>query len=182
MERKANEESDFTESEGLCVFIIRSRFIMLLLDLSKLRNREASLGTLIISATLQFLPQTIKKLGDISYLLFTKFQDFEAFLPPPMYVNAVEISQTRYINFTNKIDFDVSPNFAGYPPNIPLYHRFEKEEGGFTIHNMNDSSVKYSEDILKYLDIIWEYTSEDGIRPMKPPIVVGVAKGFVKVE
>ncbi|KAM3309027.1 hypothetical protein P3S67_010771 [Capsicum chacoense] len=185
------------QSEGLCVFIMGSKFMtidsncgytieekkrstVIPFDLLKLRNREASLGSLLVSSTLQFLPETIKELGDdISYRLFTEFQDSQALLPPPRptYVIVVEISGIR-INFTD----DVSPDLTWYPPDIPLYRRFEKEEEVSNIHNVNDSCVKYSEDTLNYLDILREYTGEGGICPTEQPIAVDVAKGFVEFE
>ncbi|KAM3340904.1 hypothetical protein P3S68_028539 [Capsicum galapagoense] len=193
-----------SQSEGLCVFIIRSSFTkvqpcecgmvcseywyqiedkkcssVIPFNLSKLQNKEASLGSMLVSATLQFLPQTIKHLGgDISLRLFTKFQDSQALLPPPRptYVVAIEIFQTRYINFTNLIDHNISS--TGYPPDIPLYRRFENEDE----ENEVVFSQLYTKDVIAYLDVLREYTSEGGISPMKPPIAVDVARGFVEVK
>ncbi|KAH0632319.1 hypothetical protein KY284_035105 [Solanum tuberosum] len=196
--------NQISQSEGLCLFIIRSTFMMfhpcecgcykskysrytleekkcstvIPFDLSKLRNRETSLGSLLVSATLQFLPQTTKQLGDdISFCLFTEFQDSQALLPlpRPTYVVVVEISQTR----------------CGIFLMPPLYHRFEnddkEEEGVVTVRNVsaaddrNDPFCKYTEDILEYLDMLREYTGEGGCCPMKPPIAADVASGFVEV-
>ncbi|XP_015087971.1 uncharacterized protein LOC107031202 [Solanum pennellii] len=212
--------NQISQSEGLCLFIIRSTFMMfqpcecgcynskyscytleekkcstvIPFDLSKLRNGETSLGSLLVSATLQFLPQTIKQLGDeISFCLFTEFQDSQALLPlpRPTYIVVVEISQTRCVNFTDKVDLDTSPNFTGYPPDVPLYRRFEiddkEEEGVVTVSNVsaaddrNDPFCEYTEDVLEYLHMLREYTGEGGGCPMKPPIAADVASGFVEV-
>ncbi|XP_015161526.1 uncharacterized protein [Solanum tuberosum] len=212
--------NQISQSEGLCLFIIRSTFMMfhpcecgcykskysrytleekkcstvIPFDLSKLRNRETSLGSLLVSATLQFLPQTIKQLGDdISFCLFTEFQNSQALLPLPRrtYVVVVEIFQTRCVNFTDKVDLDTSPNFTGYPPDAPLYCRFEnddkEEEEVVTVRNVsaaddrNDPFCKYTEDVLEYIDMFRECTGEGEGYPMKPPIAVDVASGFVEV-
>ncbi|KAK4348532.1 hypothetical protein RND71_031287 [Anisodus tanguticus] len=197
-------KNQISQSEGLCVFIVNSTFITLQpseytstteerncstvipFDISKLLNKDVSLGQMLVSATLQFLPQTIKKLGDyISYCLFTEFEDSQALLPSPRptYVIAIEISQTRYINF----DDNVSRNFTGLPPPLPFYRRFEIQKV-FTVHNvsvvdyMNDPYDNYTEDVIEYLKALREYTGEGGIFPTKPPIAMDVPRGFFEVQ
>ncbi|MCD7460249.1 hypothetical protein HAX54_043149 [Datura stramonium] len=78
-----------------------------------------------------------------------------------------------------------------YPPDVPLYRRFEKEdeeEGVFDVRSLsaadyrNDPVCKYTEDVLEYLDTLREYTREVGICATKPPIAADVSRGFVEVQ
>lgn len=209
-----------SESEGLCVFLIRTQFIntfnpceygdcycnvlwddccstVIPFDVSKLLNKDPSLGTMLLSATLQFNPEIVKEIGnEISFSLFTRFQFSEDLqLPPqprPIYVIALEISHTYFVEYAS--DLNASMDFLpGTIPPIPSFCRFEKdwdeeEELRSSAHSVsptdyqNDPYHDYSGDVLEYIFALREYTGEGGICPTKPPIAADVPRGFVEVK
>ncbi|KAH0737034.1 hypothetical protein KY290_035739 [Solanum tuberosum] len=203
-------KNQISPSEGLCICYIRTTFTsiqprifdhiykkltdwkrstVIPFDLSKLLNKDASLGTLLVSSTLQFLPQTIKQLGDdISFSLFTRFQFTQAFLKPsprPTYVIVLEISHIRCCDFRPPFNLPRPPNFE--PPLAPFHRRFEKNWNDVApcvsnVEFVNDPYNRYREDVVEYLRKLRDYTGEGGICPTKPPIAVDVARGFVEVE
>lgn len=204
-------KNQISPSEGLCVCLIRSTFngiqpsafnnynykkigdrkrsTVIPFDLSKLLNKDASLGPMLVSATLQFLPQTIKQQGDdISFSLFTQFQFTQAFLKPPprpTYVIVLEISHIRCIDFRPPFNLTLPPNFI--PPPVPSHCRFVKNWNdmgrcGDIVDFVNDPYNRYRWDVVEYLKKLREYTGEGGICPTKPPIAMDVARGFVEVE
>lgn len=204
-------KNQISSSEGLCICYIRSTFTaiqprvfdykhkklrdrerctVIPFDLSKLLNKDASLGRLLVSPTLQFLPQTIKQLGDdISFSLFTQFQFTQAFLNPPprpTYVIVLEISHIRCCDFRPPFDLPLPPNFI--PPDVPSNHRrFRRNWNDVaacvsSIDFVNDPYNRYCEDVVAYLRKLRDYTGEGGICPTKPPIAVDVARGFVEVQ
>ncbi|KAH0632318.1 hypothetical protein KY284_035104 [Solanum tuberosum] len=203
-------KNQISPSEGLCICYIRSTFTtiqpcifdykykkltdwkrstVIPFDLSKLLNKDASLGTLLVSSTLQFLPQTIKRLGDdISFSLFTRFQFTQAFLNPsprPTYVIVLEISHIRCCDFRPPFNLPLPPNFL--PPLAPSHRRFEKNWNDVAacvsnVEFVNDPYNRYRGDAVEYLRKLRDYTGEGGICPTKPPIAVDVARGFVEVE
>ncbi|OIT35864.1 putative e3 ubiquitin-protein ligase rhb1a [Nicotiana attenuata] len=206
-----------SESEGLCVFLIRTEFMRLNgcecgdsdcdklgertcstvipFDVSKLLNNDPSLGTMLLSATLQLLPCTTEQLGNsISSYLFTRFQFSEALqLPPrPTYVIVLEFSHLRFIEYTphGQVSLDDLP---WVPPPIPSYCRFDKdwdeeEELRSSARSvsptdfMNDPYHRYLGDVLEYIIVLREYTGEGGICPTKPPIVSHIPRGLVEVK
>lgn len=191
-------KNQISQSEGLCVCLIRSTYIRLSwsddstygniigdrnscavipFDLSKLLNKYASLSSILVSATLQFFP-TIKHLADnISNYLFTKFQYTQAFLQPPprpTYVIALEVSHVRFVN---------SPNPTELPSPVPSFCRFkkdwdEKKEIFVNVTDyVKDPYHRYPNDVLEYLQALRKYTGEGGTCPTKPPIATDVARG-----
>ncbi|XP_059280624.1 uncharacterized protein LOC132034329 isoform X1 [Lycium ferocissimum] len=149
-----NEEltrNQVSESEGLCVIIIRRKYMRLNpcecgssdcdtledsccstvipFELSRLLNKDSSLFRMLLAATLQFPSKNILQLTkSISTCLFTQFEFSQPPPPPPRptYVIALEISHNLFIDYTSHAFVKLSA-LPWRPPVIPLFCRFEKE-------------------------------------------------------
>lgn len=212
--------NQISESEGLRVIIIRRKYrrrepcgclgcyaswcgyddtccsTVIPFDLSRLLNKDPSLFSMLLCATLQFPTKDIKQMANhISSYFSTKFPFSQPPPPPPRppYVIALEISQNITVDHTSH-DFSVwLPWKPPPPPPIPSFCRFEKDWDleeeirtcARSVSNTDYRSDRYHEypgDVLEYIYALREYTGEGGMCPTKPPIAVDVPKGLEEVK
>ncbi|XP_049347738.1 uncharacterized protein LOC125812264 [Solanum verrucosum] len=174
--------NQISESEGLCVIIIRRKYkrlhpcpcivcyppdshsydtycsTVIRFDLSRLLNKDPFLFSMILSDTLLFTPKDIIQMSnEINSDLFTKFCQFSQPQPRHPYVIALEISQFDLIDFSSYCSVPSVPTF----PHIPYFSRFEKdwddeEELHTATHSL--STTDYINDpYQKYLGDVLEY-------------------------
>ncbi|KAG5628175.1 hypothetical protein H5410_013393 [Solanum commersonii] len=189
--------NQISESEGLCVIIIRRKYkrlrpcpcivcypldsrsydtycsTIIRFDLSRLLNKDPFLFSMILSATFLFTPKNIIQMSnEINSELFTKFCQLSQPQPRHPYVIALEISQFDLIDYSSYCSVPSVPPF----PHIPSFSSLS------TTDYINDPYQKYLGDVLEYMYALREYTGEGGICPAKPPIAEDLPKGLEKIR
>ncbi|XP_059635433.1 uncharacterized protein LOC132277612 [Cornus florida] len=205
-----------SESEGLLVYFITSKFTTIHRDtdieIKDDRLRRAirfdvkgllshhsikSLPHTVLSATKQFLPETILPLGDeiSDYLLKNYNFCTKNILGPnlPKIVIVTEIYRIRTVDHTD-IDLNLSPIASMSPPTPPrLGYDYDpgsdSDSSGFSDFEIDHDAEKveddpydsYSVDVELYLWIIREFLGEKGYFPTRG-VAIDEPIGFVKVE